>query len=335
MEPRELKIIKYNKKNMDTKNNSFSLIKILFKHYNQREIATVCDFELYYGLLCGYDNIVHLITTVCEELSTFANAPSFEKKEQSDAAVKRYVEVLGYGDQWNEKDRLVESLLHELLCYRVETKSKSRDSICSREFSQATLINCDVARLIKGPDEANPTTGHIDPSCVIQKLQTVNVSEYKPRLFGERHLSGDVVMSIRNLALSLSEEYNERWNLYLVRFDCLIKVFMSSGKPRETEDLRALLEVINTWRNGSYSRFRQLCLYDLYGATRECLKVEKVSSANAIDDIMDLYRKKSTREEESSYESFIKKIYIPEPPNRGGLPEGFSIKKFYSKFRRH
>lgn len=225
--------------------------------------------------------------------------------------------------------------MEELLCCRVEYKKCYQQALYSREFCSNDIVTDDIANMIKEKAENAAISVEDDVKYLLESLKTVRVKDYKERLFNHKHLSAEDVVKLRNLCTSLCEEYSERWNLYLVRFDCLMKVFLAAGKPKEGEGLETLLEVINKWRNGSYSRFRQFNIYDIYRATVDTLKIQSASCKTTPSGVIELYRRQSKLGSEESYESFIKKIFIPEPPNRGGLPECFSTKRFYSKFKKH
>lgn len=319
------------------------LLRIQFNSFNHRNIDEVGDFELYYTLFCGKENLLHFIGIICHEISRFPNAPLLSLHGHESSAIReahlvQFISEIGYGSTYDDKDTLIECLLVELLCRRVESGICYQNALISKDISMKTLYDTDIEQMLPKELKAisyNHATDGTGFCMVLDWMKAQQHISKKNRLFDDEEVDQDVIYAIKSLAESLCEEYNERWNLYLVRFDCLLKVFLKSQSLNESKGLQTLLAVINRWRNGNYARFRMFNIYDIYRATMDILKIDKASCNPRANAVIDLYSSMSQLGLEESYQSFIKKINIPEPPNRGGLPEGFSTKKFYAKFSRH
>ncbi|GIX62872.1 bacteriolytic enzyme, putative [Babesia caballi] len=315
------------------------IIKLLYETYNQRDVKNVCDFELEYGLLSGRLNILHLAFYVCRELTMLSGAeiPEHDRKDLPNLVeeqLKTLVEHLGFGDLWLHDDDLIESLLTELLCLRFEKKQCYQSAVFSREFLSHDIVSDEILTLMRnthvGDEDVN-----VDTLLTLFGSRDEKLSLSDDRLFEETNLDEETVAAIRVLSESLCDEYNERWNLYLVRFDSLLKVFLQSSSLAETPALKALLNVIHVWRNRDNSRFKRFNIYDVYMAFGNILEIRKASASEMSSDLVQLYLKISNHDSGESLQSFIKKIKISEPPHRGGLPKGFSTKKFYKKFSKH
>ncbi|KAK1936535.1 hypothetical protein X943_004085 [Babesia divergens] len=302
-----------------------------------RNIDEVGDFELYYTLFCGQENLLHFIGIICHEISRFPNAPLLNLHRHESSAIReanlvQFTSEIGWSD-------ICQNVY--LLNYYADVLSQvsAIRMLLSQKISQwlKTLYDTDIEQMLPKVLKAIPYNHPTDGTgfcMVLDWMKAQDISKYH-RLFDDKEVDQDVIYAIRSLAESLCEEYNERWNLYLVRFDCLLKVFLKSKSLNDSKGLQTLLAVINRWRNGNYARFRMFNIYDIYRATMDILKIDKATCNARANAVIDLYSSMSQLGLEESYQSFIKKINIPEPPNRGGLPEGFSTKKFYAKISKH
>ncbi|CDR94436.1 hypothetical protein, conserved [Babesia bigemina] len=293
--------------------HSLRLIRLLYKTYNHRDIRNVCDFELQYGLLCGEDNILHFACYVCQEIGLLAGT--------ADGAIQSDGSKTASADDIKQLLTELEVLLNELISRRVEERRSYISSICSKQFSNVGLVY----------GHARGAGPLMRPWCSTPAEELIN----NEGVFQEYALPDDTVNSIRILSSSLCDEYNERWNLYLVRFDALLKVFLQSKNLKDNDALRTLLLVIHHWRNGGSTRLKKFNIYDVYNARRDVLEVRKAYDGSPPLSLVKLYSEHSAVPPEGQLTSFIKRVQISEPTHRLGIPEGFSTKRFYKKFSRH
>ncbi|GBE60399.1 bacteriolytic enzyme, putative [Babesia ovata] len=341
---------------IDVVKPSLRLIRLLYKTYNNRDISNVCDFELEYGLLCGEDNILHLACYICQELELLTGTndgaiqdgalrtPSIDDVKLLLAqfgkvkAIKNVIALQTtqiYGITRRNSLMIPGVLLNELTSRRIEAKRSYISSICSKEFYTDPLCNSDVVNLLK-KHELVANVEEVNEDTVLKVLDSIDDKLLNnDGVFQEYMLADETVNAIRILSSSLCDEYNERWNLYLVRFDALLKVFLQSKNLKDNEALRTLLIVIHHWRNAGNTRFKKFNIYDIYNASGDILEVRKAYDGSPPVDLVNLYSEHSAVPPEGQLTSFIKRVQISEPTHRLGIPEAFSTKRFFKKFSKH
>lgn len=68
-----------------------------------RNIDEVGDFELYYTLFCGKENLLHFIGIICHEISRFPNAPLLSLHGHESSAIReahlvQFISEIGWSD---------------------------------------------------------------------------------------------------------------------------------------------------------------------------------------------------------------------------------------------
>ncbi|EDO07337.2 uncharacterized protein BBOV_IV009830 [Babesia bovis T2Bo] len=329
-------------------NENIALLKLLYKTYNKRDIESLSDLEFHYGLLSNQEDLLFLVDTICRELAEISESNSLRNHynhiTQGSNDYISFVKALGYDDiEEKYNDELLHILLTELLCTRVEKKVCKVQHLFSKSFSQETITNAEIQKIVSSSTEV---TTDVDDEmlCSIiddisQRINNDNLVELlklrleNESLFNSITLDAETIEIIREVAKCLSEEYRERWNLHLLRFDAMLKVFLDSPNLNQDDPkLQSLMSVIHMWRNSCDALLKPFNIYSIYRARTDILEIKTTSSNNQELGVTELYKKHINIDPDESFQSFIKRIQISDPINRGGLVDGYTTKKFYKKY---
>eukprot|EP00371_Babesia_bovis_P002259 XP_001610906.1 hypothetical protein [Babesia bovis T2Bo] len=210
-------------------NENIALLKLLYKTYNKRDIESLSDLEFHYGLLSNQEDLLFLVDTICRELAEISESNSLRN---------HYNHITQGSNDYISFVKALDILLTELLCTRVEKKVCKVQHLFSKSFSQETITNAEIQKIVSSSTEV---TTDVDDEmlCSIiddisQRINNDNLVELlklrleNESLFNSITLDAETIEIIREVAKCLSEEYRERWNLHLLRFDAMLKVFLDS-----------------------------------------------------------------------------------------------------------
>ncbi|KAK2196722.1 Protein Yip1-4-like [Babesia duncani] len=309
------------------------LLKKLYRRHNGRRIELVADFELEFGLLKGDSNLLNLARIVYGEIYELSGLKLVEIASMND--LRDLASARGYGYLWDISCACflglfmllfnvmnTEELLVDLLSVRLEHKRYLVDSIDTVASEHPSGDDYVLSSLLKYDLEI--------PNDLKIGLADIQVhARHEDLLFQSFNLDETLVNSLRQLSRILSDEYAQRWHLSMCRFDCLLGVFLECKKGGTCDGFGNLLQCIYQWKNAP--SFRHFYIYDMYGAQRSLLKIHTTGRDVDVSRVKKMYQTISNCAQDVDLNCFIKRIQIPEPPNRGGIPNMLNTKGILKK----